>query len=156
MKIETEIEIPHPHAVYSTEDQVIQPKQLLSLSCYRPRALMRPGTGGARPMSQCRTQPGEASGLKLLPVSLAWVSWHCQLPACEPDSSPSCAPHPSTKDGLITAFISTSTPLHHEPSTPSCCECTYDRYSADLPSYRTCSRNGLCSMSPPCTADSIA
>jgi hypothetical protein len=115
MKIETEIEIPHPHIFDRGPSYPAQAATVIVMLPAKSTYATR-DRGGARLMSQCRTQRGEASCLKLLPVSLAWVSWRCQLPAC---------------DGLITAFISTSTPLHHEPSTPSCCECTYDRYSAD-------------------------
>lgn len=63
-------------------------------------AAREPGTSSSR-------GGREASRLELL--LLVRATWRCQLPACEPDSLPSCAPQPVNQGGLTTAFISTST-----------------------------------------------
>lgn len=88
--IETQAEIPNP--MYSTQGLLpSHPDQAA------PVMLPAKGTYAVREPGTSSRRGREASRLKLL--LLVRASWCCQLPACEPDSLPSCAPQPSTKVG---------------------------------------------------------
>lgn len=147
IETETETGILNPMCSQNSQGQVTYQLSSPSSSFHATsqRALMRPGNRG--PASGARLSGRkEASCLKLL--LLARVGWRCQLPVCEPDCLPSCAPHQPR--WAIIAFISTS------PPPPTCSQHTSDHASDDSllivnqPHQDSCE---VCHLS--CTGDSI-